>query len=36
VHDQFTITAARVPSTDWTLIYDERNLQSVLGEYTDH
>jgi hypothetical protein len=35
VHDQFTITAARVPSTGRMLIYDERNLQSVLGEYTD-
>jgi hypothetical protein len=36
VHDRFTITAARVPSTDGMLIYDERHLQSVLGEYTDH
>jgi hypothetical protein len=28
VHDQFTITAARVPSTDRMLIYHERHLQS--------
>jgi hypothetical protein len=33
VHDRFTITAARVPSTNRMLIYDEPHLQSVLGEY---
>jgi hypothetical protein len=35
VHDQFTVTAARVPSTNRMLIYHERHLQSARGEYTD-
>jgi putative transposase len=35
VHDQFTITAAHVPSTNRMLVYHERHLQSVPGEYTD-